>query len=253
MNECRCQQPMKILSGMLVQLGLRIVPAGQPKRDLADIEIRALHVAVKKGLYKVVPNVSIDIFATFKQETESNAYFIIAVRVSSKYGHDTKPTMRPFLRYLDSSKKLNIKIKKLQFSLELTLGVRFWMDTATRIYRCKDYGEVNNTQTLLYQNHTLGPQLKPRYYQVLSPLMYCLQVELVSGEFEENDGVVTINNTSPPLSVNDYYRVSRETPAPIRICADTYFQKINSAQRCAQEFSEAILLISLCRSFQVFL
>ena len=251
MNECRCQQPMKILSGMLVQLGLRIVPEGQPKRDIADIEIRALHVAVKKGLYKLVPNVSVDIFATFKQETESNTYFIIAVRVSSKYGHDTKPTMRPFLRYLDSSEKLKIKIKKSQFSLELTLGVRFWMDTG--IYRCKDYGAVNNTQMLLYQNDTLGPQSQTAYYQVLSPLMYCLQVELVSGEFEEIDGVVTINNTSPPLSVNDYYRVSRETPAPIRICADTYFQKINSAQRCAQEFSEAILLISLCRSFQVFL
>ena len=238
---------------MLVQLGLRLVPEGQPNRDIADIQIRGLHVAVKKGLYKIVPNVSINIFATFKQETETNAYFIIAVPVSSKYGHDTKSTMRPFLGYLDSSEKLKIKIKKSHFSLELTLGVRFWLDIASLIYRCKDYGAVNNTQTLLYQNDTLGAQNNPEYYQVLSPLMYCLQVELVSGEFEENDGVVTINNTSPPLSVNDYYRVSKETSAPIRICADTYFPKINSAQRCAQEFSEAILIISLCRSFQVFL
>ena len=150
--------------------------------------------------------------------------------------------MRPFLRYLDSSKKLKIKIKKSQFTLELTLGVRFWMDTATRIYRCKDYGAVNNTQTLLYQNDTLGPQIKPAYYKVLSPLMYCLQVELVSGEFEENDGVVTINNTSPPLSVNDFYRVSREPPAPIRICEDTYYQKSTAHKDVLRSFQKRFCL-----------
>ena len=66
-------------------------------------------------------------------------------------------------------------------------------------------------------------------------------------EFEENDGAVTINNTSPPVTIYDNYKMSKETPSPIRICADLYLPKNNFAHRFAnfKKFPEFLLVFLL--------
>ena len=240
LNGCRCQQPMKVLAGLPVQLTLKIVPETHPKIS-ADFVLSRLHVAVKKSLNKVASHVSTDIIATYKQETMSKDYYITAVRIRSKFGHDTKLTMKPFLRYHDSGEKLYIQIMKVKHCLELTSSVRCWLDRVTGTYGCKDHSLPTKTPTLLYLDESLLPRGMLNLYQVLSPLIYCLQVELESEEFVQNDGIVTINITSPPLTVYDYYRVSRTMSAPIRICADVYLSNRNHAYFNVQTFKQVWL------------
>ena len=242
MNKCQCQQPMKHFSGIPVQMFLKILPETPP---IGDIGLPLLHSAVKERLHAVVQNVAIAILATFKLETMAkDQYFVTAVRVQSNAGHDTKLTMKPFLRYRDTGDHLEIQTKKTSYSMELTGRSRIWLDTKTGDYRCKDFDAENSTATLLYLDRNVHPN-NQNFYQPLSPLMYCFQVELELHEFEDNDGAVTINMTYPPVTIYDFYRMSKETPSPIRICADLYFPERNVAHRCAQKFSEYILVFLL--------
>ena len=245
MNKCQCQQPMKHFSGMPVQLILKIFPETQPTDDTTDMTLSALHSAIKKRLHEVVKNVAIAILATFKLETMAkDQYFVTAIRVQSSFGHDTKMTMKPFLRYRDTADQLKIHTKKASYSMELTGRSRIWLDTRTGNYKCRDSDAENSTATLLYLDRNVHPNGQ-NFYQPLSLLMYCLQVELKLHEFKENGGVVTINNTSPPVTIYDYYRISKETPSPIRICADLYLPKKNIAHRFAKKFSEFLMLYLL--------
>ena len=78
-----------------------------------------------------------------------------------------------------------------------------------------------------------------------------MHVQLERDEFEENDGVVTINSTSLSLAVYDYYEVA---PGQIRICVDDYFPKPNKAFGRARKLTESIgYEFALVWCFKIFL
>ena len=242
---------MKNLSGMPVQLALKIASENQQMSDITEKQMLALHAAIEKRLFKIVRHASVEIFATFKQETDSNTYFISAIRLISNLGHDTKLTVKPFLKYQHTNEKLHIQIKNKPYSIELTDRVRFWVDHEAKTYICKDHDALDNISTLVYLDETLRRSSRHRYYQVLSPLLYCLQVKLEGYEFEESDGVVTINSTSPSIAVYNYYKVA---PGQIRICVDDYFPKLNIAIGCARKFTESMVYVSVSVwCFKIFL
>ena len=75
------------------------------------------------------------ILATFKLETMTkDQYFVTAFRVQSNSGHDTKLTMKPFLRYRDTGDYLKIQAKKASYSMELAGRSRIWLDTKIANY-----------------------------------------------------------------------------------------------------------------------
>ena len=94
---------------------------------MAEEQVDSLHMTIKKRLQQVSRQTTVEILATFKQETEFKKYYLSAVLVRSKLAHDTKLTMKPFLNYQVTGEKLAIRINKVEYSIQLTNRVRFGM------------------------------------------------------------------------------------------------------------------------------
>ena len=243
---CQCEQPMKILSGMPVLLAVKISSSDQQLNGITQRKMLTLHAAIEESLYKMVDHASVEVFATFKQETDSKTYLISAVRVIPDAGYDTKLTVKPFLKYQRSNEKMFIQIKKTAFSIALTDRIKFWVDWVANTYKCKDHDEPDSVPTLLYLDEAIQATTKHKYYQVLSSLLYCLQVRLEWDEFEEIDGVISINRTSTAYLVYDYYKAATGN---IQLCLDDYFPKRNKAGCPRKCVDSIVFLLVLIRFF----
>ena len=223
---------------MPVQLAVKISSGDQELNDITQNQMLSLHAAIEGGLRKIVDHASVEVFATFKQETDSKTYLISAVRVISDAGYDTKSTIKPFLKYQHSNEKaFVVQIKKHYYSIALTDRIKFWVATT---YMCKDHDAPDGVPTLLYLDEALRQATKHKYYQALSSLLYCLQVRLEWDEFQENDGVVTINRTDPPYLIYDFYKAES---GRVQVCVDDYFPKSNEAVDCPRKYIDSMVLL----------
>lgn len=78
----------------------------------------------------------------------------------------------------------------------------------------------NATLTSLYQiefTNTITDGLP--YYQELSPVLFCKQVQLNESEFTEKDGIVTITFSSAVHKTVNFYHVTQNQ---IRICVEDF-------------------------------
>ena len=195
-----------------------------------DIQIRELHKELKKVLRTIVEQISVEVFALFKQQTEEDTFYFCILIVRSNAGHDSKETVKPFLKYLDSASHLEVKVRKTRLFTTLISTLVFWTESLNDAlvgFKAKDFADLDHDLSRLYFNDELQKSLSGRY-QHLSPLLYCMSVQLSADEFIEEDGRVIINRSSALLPVSKYYRVSQ---TEIRVCANQYLVNFQPSGR----------------------
>ena len=76
-------------------------------------------------------------------------------------------------------------------------------------------------------------------YQILSPLLFCSQVQLDGNEFQENNGIIQVNTTSLKISVYDYIQID---DTHVRVCVDDYLQAPGVSSGAGQNLQTSALL-----------
>ena len=190
---------------------------------LTGAQLRKLHAALRKALETTAVNTTTEIAATFQQDTANLQTYLSAVTVHSDSGLDTKLTMIPFLRYLDTDNELELNIGNLDFSVSLTTKALLWTEWDTTLFKnslqtcCLE----QNPNTMI-QVYTNNKHIALKGYQSLSRLLYCDQLQLNETEYIMSVDKVTVKVTGPIISISDYQSVP---PSQIRICADAYIKK----------------------------
>ena len=237
-------QPLKRLSGMSVYLKLKVTTKSGNIFSPADQQISKLHTALKKVLLKTISNITAEVVATFRQEKVARSYYLCIVVVRTKKDLDTKETLKPLLPFLDTSRSLEFSRIKNKFvvyfltRILLRVSQNLNPELGTIKLEVEDLNEEVNNLTLIYSNVEFMKSMKAEAIQVLSPLVYCKQVQLDEDEFIQERGKIII--TSNMKNVWDFYLVAA---AQVRICADQYLaEKAASVMTVAFESSTLIVL-----------
>ena len=164
-------------------------------------------------------------------------------------GFDTKESMRPFIEYLDSKRRnISIVVTQHTFTFHLTSRVRLWAwndhEKDILLSDLRDLDVPLLSHNVLFKSNGFE-EVFDQVYQVLSPLLYCLQVQLNDTEFEEHDGYVTILGTSRDLTLS-YYR--RTSPSTVQVCVAHYMSKNAVVKISHSTFCVFIIWILLCRA-----
>ena len=251
---CDCIQPIKNLSGMPVSLNLKIVPKSGNLFSPTDTQKRKFHAALKKVLQRTVNNVKIDIAVTFSQEKGESAYYLCIAVMQTKLGFDTKETLKTFIPFLDNSRYLEFFSLKATFSVYVfsRAFLRYNFDTQTITDHTnaenENLHEDDNKQNLklIYSNTVFEGKTYP--IQVLSPLLYCKQVQLDEDEFIQEQDKISINTTSKMIYVWDFFRVP---PSQVRVCVDNYLHH-PYASAATQKFVSKTFVVLCLMSHVVF-
>ena len=194
---------------MSVLLNLKVVPESGQVTRMTSVQNRRYNSALIKTLQNVAGETTADVVATYKQETEAEENFLSFAIVRSKPDHDTKQAVKPFLDYLDNSRELEMQIGKMTYSVRFTSRVRLWIETNktripyTTVERLEDLDLGVQDPPLVYSKPKFR-RIYSQIYQVLSPLIYCPQIQLNGDEFIEKDGYLVINTTTPKISLPYY-------------------------------------------------
>ena len=225
---CQCVQPFKAISGMPVLLKLKVTVDQDDHLLSADVLLNRLYVAVTKFLQNTVSQITVRIAATLKPMTNETEYYLCLAIVTVDFGHDTKKTLKPFLRYLDSQRYEAITVKKVTFNVRLTHRIHVWIDKISGPggFSGIDLQDHYDLKPVYLDEVFLRGSTSRGAYQIFSPLLYCTQVQLNGNESQEQNGILTINATLPNFSVWDYHRVS---PREVRICIDEYIKVTSRA------------------------
>lgn len=227
---CECVQPMKNMSGLPVLLALKVVPV-KVQQSLSKVRenvpqtFQTYNIALKAILENTFDHMKTGIAATFKRETDDVQYYISLTKVLVNSGYDTKCVIKPFLQYLDSERHLVFQSDGTKFSVKLTSRIALWPEaypkgnTTEFIFKIRELGMANTDLTLV---HIPNKKYLAEPYQIFSPLLFCVQVQLNETEFLEADGFIIIKNTSPKVSIPYYYRMSA---SQVRVCAEHYLQR----------------------------
>ena len=201
------------------------------RSDGSDIltggQLRKLHAALEIALETTAQHTTAEIDTTFQQENAASQIYLCIVILRSDPGLDTKLTMRPFLRYLDTDDVLELNIGKLDFSITLTTKVMLWKeweDSHTGRFKacCLEQESSELVQVYTNKDIIMSNSIPVVNYQSLSRLLYCNQLHLNEAEYFMSSGMVTVNVTDPMISISDYNKVST---SQVRVCADTYLHK----------------------------
>ena len=142
--------------------------------------------------------------------------------------------MKPFMKYLDTQQYIYLSMPNsaVPYDVTLTSLVSMWIDydkdLKRQVFRAADLKLKTHKLTPIYSNSTTldeNRHLARGMYQVLSPLLYCIQVQLSGSEFFLKGGSVNTNTTSPIFTVPYYYMVK---PGQVRVCASQYIRKLRN-------------------------
>lgn len=186
-------------------------------QKVIEAELTQVHNKLKKMLQG---DITADPFATFIDDKKTQPLLLSLVIVRSRWGYDTKETVKPLMDYLDSGKSLSFRKGKMAYLVNLTNRVLVWHENYTFIPKVKTLNKDDNELKLVYLNDRLMQStLSKGYYQILSPLLYCKQVELNDSECFEKDGAIVVNVTRKTFTTSEFYRTS---PVTVRVCLDEY-------------------------------
>ena len=203
---------------MGVLLKIKVISRSDTTQHLTDTQVRMLQTSIKRKILSIVDYITVSIGATFQQE---NNYLVIVV-IKSDPGHDTKLTVEPLIKYLDTDKRLEVNVGKRALSATLTSKIALSKQneaTNALIYTARDMEQPMSRFELLYADDAIMKALGG--YQPLSKLLYCKQLQLNDTEYFRRSGPVVTNTSAPLFPIFDYYMI---TPTQIRVCVDSYLQ-----------------------------
>ena len=224
MANCHCVQPFKQVFGMPVLLTIKLIPASGRLHTLTTDQIAKSHMTLKKLLHTISENISIDFIGLLKCKADAGDYYLSLVVVRSLPGYDTKEMIHPFLEYLDDEeRKIGMVIKRTTYSVRITSRIRLWTwkTLANEIHYFRDLESTVKSYTVLFDNNDLH-KVYGQKFQILTPLLYCMQVRLNDTEFKELDGRLSTLHTPKKIILSYYRRISNTT---VQVCADQYMEK----------------------------
>ena len=224
MANCHCVQPLKQMFGMPVLLTIKLIPATGRLQNITTGQIAKSHMTLKKLLHIISENISIDFIGLLECKADTGDYYLSLVVVRSHPGYDTKEMIHPFLEYLDNEKrKIGMVIKRATYSVRITSRNRLWTwkNLTNKIHYFRDLDSTVKSYTVLFDNNDLHKAFDQKF-QILTPLLYCMQVRLNDTEFKEHDGRLSTLNT-PKKIILSYYRLISNTT--VQVCVDQYMEK----------------------------
>ena len=251
MVDFRCIQPFKMVFGMPVLLTIKLIPRADRLETLTTSQITKYHNTLKETLLTISENIYVEIIGLLECNADVGDFYVSLVLVRSLPEHDSKEIMKPFLDYLDNKRrKIEMVVKQTIHSVRLTSRIRLWKNLDYSL-QFRDLETNVQRQTVLFANNDLS-NVYDQKYQVLSPLLYCMQIRLNDIEFEERDGQLSTLHTSRKITFSYYHRTS---PSTVQVCADQYMK--NSDKNIGMKVSHSkfylcILLIFRCWALLVF-
>ena len=227
LGTCRCMNLMSNITGMRVFLRLKVEPKAGQTLPSNEAKRRKMRIALRRLLKTTSEGNDAEILATFKTANSDRPYYFVIATVTSTLGNDIKEATKPFLDYLDDSNPMEIAFDKTQFMVRLTKKVRFKPEYNGTFFFTAEEKKGKSELAPQYLKESLQTSTTSRKillseeYQLLSPLLFCLQVQLDGNEYQENDGMLRLNTTTLTRTVYDYIRVD-DTHA--RVCLEEYLQ-----------------------------
>lgn len=215
---------------MPILLTLKIYPnSDQP--TTTDTHIGKYNQALINALLDMAKNVTAEIVATFKQETDGGHHYLSIAIVRSNPGCDTKQAIEQYMRYLDNERQLEMRINHATYAINVISRVLTWVEetiNGPKLFKAKEIDVSGYKQTRVYFNekYLQNRLFLAGVYQVLSPLLFCMQVELNDKEYFEKDFRLWVNISSPAFSVPYHYRVA---PDRVRVCVNHYFRRLTES------------------------
>ena len=252
MVNCKCKQPFKGVYGMRILLTIKLIPRSGYLTTLKTKQIANFNNALEESLHTITENIFIDLIGLFECHADFGDYYLFFVVVRSHPGYDTKEVIEPFLDYMDNKRKVieMVDNKQSTYEVRLTSRIRLW-----NTYNYTSYSlnfrdlesTVQNYSTIFSTDALLDAYYQE--FQVLSPLLYCMQVQLNENEFEETDGQLTTLRTTRKTTISYYHRTS---PSTVRVCEDQYINKNIGIRVSHSNFYLYVLLVFGCGAFHVF-
>ena len=219
--------------------------AGQPLPSV-EAKRRKMRTALRKVLTTTSKGNDVEIVATFSNTDSDRSFYFVIATVTSTPGNDIKEATKPFLDYLDDSNSMEISFDKTKLMVRLTNRVQFWSlkNEGTYLFKAKEING-NSELTPMYLNENLLKStafkllLRIDRYQILSPLLFCSQVQLDGNEFHENNGIIQLNTTSLKTSVYDHIQID---DTHVRVCVDDYLQAPKVSSGAGQSLQTSALL-----------
>ena len=227
MVNCHCIQPFKTVLGMPILLTIKVIPRAGQLETLTTSQITKYHNTLKKILHTISENISVEPIGLLECKADAAEYYLSLAVVRSLPGHDTKEMIKPFLDYLDNKqRKIEMVLKQTTYSVRLTSRVRLWAlyNLGNGLEDRLNFRDLESTvqnYTVLFETNDLLKAYDQKF-QVVSPLLYCMQIRLNNTEFEETGGQLTTLHTSRKISLSYYHRTS---PSTVQVCADEYMKK----------------------------
>ena len=252
MVNCKCTHPFKGVYGMRILLTIKLIPRSGDLTTLKTKQITNFNNALEKILYTITENIFIDFIGLFECHADSGDYYLFFVVVRSHPGYDTKEVIEPFLGYLDNKGKVMEMVdnKRSTYEVRLTSRIRLWNtynDTSYSLNFRDLESTVQNYSTLFSTDALLDAYYQ--VFQVLSPLLYCKQIQLNDTEFEETDGQLTTLRTTRKITISYYHHSS---PSTVRVCVDQYINKNIGIRVGHSNFYLYVLLVIRFGAFLVF-
>ena len=224
---CQCVKLMTNITGMRMFLRLKVEPQAGQTLPSTEAKRRKMRIAMRKILTTTSKGNDVDIYATFTNTNITRPYHFVIATVTSTPGNDIKEATKPFLDYLVDANSMEISFDKTKLKARLTNRVEFWfVQDEINFFNAK---EINGKSELtpVYLKNSLKKMtyytrvLKQGEYQILTPLLFCMQVQLDGNEFQEMEGIIQVNTTVASISIYDYIRVD---DSHIRVCVEDYLQ-----------------------------
>ena len=221
---------------MPVLLTIKLIPKAHRLGTFSANQIPKYRNTLKNVLQEISMNISVDLIGLLECKANASEYYLSLVVVRSLPGFDTKEMIKPFLDYLDNKQQnIQMVVKQRTYIVQLTSRIRLWAwkesdytDLRDIDYRVlRDIDSPGLIYNVLFESNDFRRAFE-QVYQLLSPLLYCRQVQLNDTEYKEHDGHVTILTFSREITLSYYHRM---TPTTVHVCMDHYIEKNNSSAR----------------------
>ena len=215
---------------MQVFLRLKVEPQKGLELPTSDTKRRKMRISLRKLLKTTSAGNDADILATFRNTDIDRPYYLVIATVTTTAGNDIKEATKPFLAHFDDLESMEISFDKTTYMVTLTSKVQFGVESDENNNMYFTAQEIKG-KTELEAKYIKDSLRKPTFfmnsirqgvYQLLTPILFCSQVQLDGNEFQEMNGVVQLNTTTLKDTIYDFIRID---DTHVRVCVDQYLQK----------------------------
>lgn len=187
--------------------------------------IKNLVVSLAKEITNNYKELQVDTVAVFMDQSSLSECFWCVATARTLQGLDTKTSFKKLADRLEGPPFLKLAFANNNFEISLTNNMSLWRAINDEV-AAKDLFS-NVTLKSLYQNAEVINDLKYgfRFFQELSPILFCKQVQLNESQYTEKDGIVTVTVSPAEYDTVNFYPV---TGNRIRICVEDFLKAFPS-------------------------